>query len=867
MVLRIHPICWILIAFLLSACSPTTEAPSGAQTKSTKGSTLALKLDDSAGQPISGINSTTSGTLTATITDPSRKGMVGLAVTFKTELGRLNPASGTALTNADGRASVQLIAGDTAGAGVAAATVIVDGEALSTSLNYSVSASATAAGANIALALVDTSGNEISTIRADAPGVARATLTDAAGRGLAGAVVAFETALVSLNPESGTVLTDANGVATVDMIAKDKTGAATISATATVGAARPTALKAYEVSPPSIRLGSGSNPFQNRVLGFGVQPLAAGATTSVTVNVVDAAGNPFTTPIVIRFSSDCVVAARSTIDASATTVNGQATVTYAATGCEGVDRVVATANFGGSTFTASGDLTVTADTAASIEFVSTVPTTIALKGAGTGTVPETAVVTFRVKSSQGRPLANQLVNFTLDTSVGGMALAPTSQSTNSKGDVSTTVQAGTVATSVRVTATLTNSSVRTQSGQLSVSTGMPDQDSFTLALSTFNPEALRYPGETVTVTAFLADHFNNPVPDGTTVSFMTEGGEIEPACITAKGVCSVAWRSQDPAPVDHRATILATAVGEESFRDEDGDGFFGNADGDAYADNGNGQYDEPFADTNANGRFDEPFVDTNLSVTYDFGELFVDHNRNGRYDGNGTNPAGETAYTDLNGNGVYDGAGTLAAGEAFTDLDANSAFTPPGFVDLPEAFLDQNENGVRDSGEPYVDFDRSGSYGARNGNYSGVLCRHTSACAPQHSINVRAETILVMSDSFAHLVVQDATSSVVYGSIHPSVGSSVALNIAPGGSATLRISAMDRAGQVLPAGTVIVTTTTAGTIAGDTQFTVPNTATPISQFSVLVSDDDAAVASQGVITVTVTTPKGNKTTLGINIAI
>jgi len=53
------------------------------------------------------------GTLTATITDPSRKGVAGLTVTFKTELGRLNPSSGTALTDGDGRASVQLLAGET----------------------------------------------------------------------------------------------------------------------------------------------------------------------------------------------------------------------------------------------------------------------------------------------------------------------------------------------------------------------------------------------------------------------------------------------------------------------------------------------------------------------------------------------------------------------------------------------------------------------------------------------------------------------------------------------------------------------------------------------------------------------------------
>ena len=851
---------------LLSACGPASQTQTGAKTVSAKGSTLSLKLEDAGGQAITGVSSAVNGTLTATITDQSRKGVAGLAVTFKTELGRLNPSSGTALTDADGRASVQLLAGETAGAGVVVATVTVDAEALSTSLSYGVSASATTAGATIALTLVDANGTEISTIRADSPGIARATLTDATGHGVAGAVVAFETTLAVLNPESGTVLTDANGVAAVDMIAKDKTGAATISATATVGSNRPTALKAYAVSPPAIRVGSGS-PFQNRVLSFGVHPLAAGATTSVSVNVVDVLGNPFATPIVIRFTSDCVAASRSSIDATATTANGQATVTYAATGCEGSDHVVATANFGGSTFTASGDITVVSDTPASIEFVSATPAMIGLKGAGTSSIPETAVVTFRVKSSQGRPLANQLVSFSLDTAVGGIALAPTSQSTNSAGDVSTVVQAGTVATPVRVTATLANTAVSTQSSQLAVSTGVPDQDSFTLAVSRRNPEALLYSGEEVTVTAFLADHFNNPVPDGTAVSFMTEGGAIEPSCVTLKGKCSVLWRSQNPFPVDHRSTILATAVGTESFRDEDGDGYFSNADGDAYSDNGNGQFDEPFTDTNANGIFDEPFVDANLNGVYEFGERFVDYNRNGLYDGNGNNPAGELVFNDVNGNGRYDGAGNLAAGESFTDLNSNGVFTPPGFVDLPEAFLDENENGVRDSGEPYVDFDRNGSYGGRDGKYNGVLCAHTSACSAQHSINVRAQTILVMSDSFAHVVVQNAAASAVYASNHPSVAAGPALIVAPGGNATLRISVLDRAGQILPVGTTIAVTTTVGVLTGDIQFTVPDSSIPTPPLSVVITDDDSAVNGPARVTITVTTPKGNVTTLPMDLTI
>ncbi|MFW8341613.1 hypothetical protein ACOICY_29205, partial [Klebsiella pneumoniae] len=70
--------------------------------------------------------------------------------------------------------------------------------------------------------------------------------------------------------------------------------------------------------------------------------------------------------------------------------------------------------------------------------------------------------------------------------------------------------------------------ISSQSSVLVISTGKPDQDSFSLSAETLNAEGWDVDGTAVKVTARLADAFNNPVPDGTAVYFTTEGGAITP---------------------------------------------------------------------------------------------------------------------------------------------------------------------------------------------------------------------------------------------------------------------------------------------------------------------------------------------------
>jgi hypothetical protein len=178
--------------------------------------------------------------------------------------------------------------------------------------------------------------------------------------------------------------------------------------------------------------------------------------------------------------------------------------------------------------------------------------------------------------------------------------------------------------------------ISTQSSQLIVSTGIPQQNSFSLSVACQNVEAWAIDGVSVAVTARLSDRFNNPVPDGTAVSFHTEGGQIAASCQTTttngNSGCFVNWTSQNPRPPKWaslplcalpavagtcdrpgRSSLLAIAIGEESFTDLHGDGTFDKGD--------------PFVDVG------ERFEDDNENGAWDPGEYFYDFNHNGIHDG------------------------------------------------------------------------------------------------------------------------------------------------------------------------------------------------------------------------------------------
>lgn len=258
----------------------------------------------------------------------------------------------------------------------------------------------------------------------------------------------------------------------------------------------------------------------------------------------------------------------------------------------------------------------------SLQFVSASPEILSLKGTGGVGFGETSQVVFKVVDINGNPIEGTSVDFSLSSYVGGLYLSRESTTSDVNGLVSTTVNSGTIATPIRVLAEITLESgekIAIQSDLLTVTTGIPDQNSFSISTDTFAPEAWRTDGVTSTITVRLGDRFNNPVPDGTVINFTAEGGLIDSTCQTSNSVCSVTWSSQEPRPQDHRVTILAHAIGHESYYDKNGSGVFD--DGDAFDD-----LPEAYRDDDENAVFDP-----NASGVISQDEKYIDYDLSGNY--------------------------------------------------------------------------------------------------------------------------------------------------------------------------------------------------------------------------------------------
>jgi hypothetical protein len=650
-------------AMLLAACggsstslrdsvSGSTTGTTGTSTTGTTGTTgtttpTVTAASLTATSSVSSIPS--DGSATATITVLARNAsndlISGVAVSFAASSGGIAVTQAT--TDATGAATATLsTAGDSA-----ARTIVVTATASGLTATVNVQVAATSAAATSAVASLTTSSSIASLL---SNGTTTATISalakDGANNALAGVPVTFSATSGSLQVTLGT--TDATGTATATLTTGGDSTARTITVTAKSASLSATVnvpVVAAAATPVySMGNGTGSS-FAKGVIALGEPSIGAGGATGFTITIVDQTNTLYTAgPVTISLSSPCIASGQAQILASGsttavtslTTSTGSVSGTYVAAGCSGTDAITASATVSSQLLSATGTETVAAASVGSIQFESATPTTIGLKGTG---LSETSTVIFKVTDSTGAPKPGVTVTFAPDTVVGGIALSPASAISAADGTVQTVVSSGTVHTVVRVTASIATPALSTESSQLTVTTGLPASSGFSISVGSPsynsaiaacpNVESYGTDGVIVPVTVFLADRYNNPVPDGTAVAFTTNGGHIDGSCLTGtangtytpvkgEGSCTVSWTSANPRPMttdsppvlaNGRATILATAVGEESFTDVNGSGFY--QAGDSFSHLG------------------EPFLSANESTTYVSGDYFLDYNHNGQYDG------------------------------------------------------------------------------------------------------------------------------------------------------------------------------------------------------------------------------------------
>ena len=648
-------------------------------------------------------------------------------------------------------------------------------------------------------------------ISAASPATVTATLTDGKGQPVAGQVVAFTVVRGLAKTSIPTALTDAAGKAVVVLspTSSSTAGADEVVATASLAGTTLQSSKGFQIQATNVTLSAFTSA---------VPSLGAYGQTTLTITIVGASVG---SPVNVAVTSSCVSLGKATVSPlTFTATSASVDLQYKDGGCGAVqaeDKLQA--SIVGAASSVQLTLPIAVPSASSLAFISAVPEVIYIKGSG---FTETSTLTFEVRDGAGNTLPNRSVVLSLLTRSGGVTMeggtADVTQVSDAAGRVSVRVNSGTVPTPVRVSATLGgNTSIATVSSNLSVAVGLPSQLNFSLSQTSRNIEGFNIDGTVNAYNVIASDRNGNPVPAGTSINFVTEGGQVEPIkqIQLALGLAraSAQFVSADPRPEDGRITVTAYALGEESFIDQ----------------NGNNVYDAG-----------EPFQD--------LGNVFKDRLFDGAYD------ASVDEYIPTNIANVSACVPASAASGATATTNALLAFN----ASIPSMAGSTCDGVWSGAGKVYVRRATEtvlSTSAARPlwGNVSGL-----GAACPKISLQIGPSIATVasfasVSGETYYLGGRDGVLSFIVGDA----------NSFPPGSPSRASGAVGRLNPMAAGTTIVATSPTTGvklTVGGSP---VGNT-TEASTAVVGVSFSPEA-PSTGVVFVTFTSPSGLGTTLGINV--
>ncbi|WP_153913716.1 invasin [Shewanella sp. TC10] len=844
---------------------------------------LVVLLVDSGGNQTNFVSQEFPGRAQVFLNDSDGAPLVNKVITFSSTLGDFLPNSGTALTDTSGKAEILITAGTIEGAATLTASFgsseasigfetagdDIDPVAAEPSITFDIYDCNDAASFDKSLKNFEvcTITDNITNQR---PGILGAVVTlEGSNQPLKQVLVSAGTTLGAISPASATAITDADGKAILDLYSDGAVGAGEVS----LKVKQVTSSKAFEIGRVDIDLEV------TTYIGTGTIP--AGGSTVIEVTVLDPDGNIETTqPFTLEFSSQCMSAGNALIDSPVVTNAGKGFATYRSINCQGTDTITVSAITGASTVTSTTDVSIDTIEVGAIQFIEASPTKLAIKGSGglaeAGARSETSQVSFKLLNEIGQAAASQRVCFELSTELGGMVLSPAPIAedfencpnmpkvgdaeypsditeankyavayTDANGDVSVTVRSGYVATPVKVFAVWQDESdptslpVSNVSDSLTVTTGLSDYNSFSLSASVLNVEGWNHDGETSTVTIRAADHFNNPVPEGTVVHFRTEGGNIgqgdlEGSCTTVSntGTCSVTWTSSNPRPFDDTTVVCPVTFNGSSLPPCTGATMAGYTDG-------------------SSSIIPEPRPGRSTITAY---------------------AIGEESFVDLNGNGLFD------TGEDWTDLS--------------EAFFDHNEDGsYRDSvitplplgaiEEEFIDYNNDQTFNLADGLYTGLLCAagSESSCSQtginntQSQLNVFRNMPIVMSGSvpYGRLVdIDDAgnitpVTDIDLRSVFDTSVPPVDIGLS---SKTIYLFVSDVNNNTLANGTTITAQTENGDLAtATTSYTIGNNTSnkPLLYAFTVSRESSANQKTSGLLSITVQTLFGDAVTYTVSV--
>ncbi|CAD5372594.1 exported hypothetical protein [Rubrivivax sp. A210] len=538
-------------------------------------------------------------TATATALDANRNAVAGVPISIRVDSNAIATPSGT-VSGSGGSLTAGIGIGSDSS--LRTITVTATSGSLTRTASLLVQSGTTAAGqASLALAL------DKSSISSAAPATVTVTLRDARGALMAGQVISFAVVRGLAATNVATALTRSDGTAVAFLAPASSTGAGAdeVTATVTVGGSTLTAVQGFTVQATNVAISSFTSAVAN---------LGAYGQTSLTVGL---SGASIGSPVQVTVSSSCVTAGKAALSPTkfgATTAS--VTLQYRDIGCGAIQASdVIQVVIDGSASAQTLSLPIASPAVSSMAFISSTPEQIFVKGSG---FTEASLVVFEVRDANGSPIPNVSVALKLLTLTGGVTMeggtADLVRASDAQGRVTLRVNSGTQPTPVRISATIVNTAISTVSSNLSVAVGLPSQLNFSMSQTTRNIEGYNIDGTANAYQIIAADRSGNPVPVGTSINFVTEGGQIEAIKQTqlAGGLArtSANFVSAEPRPADGRVTVTAYALGEESFIDL----------------NGNNIYDGP-------GTAD-PLVPAGGEPFQDLGNIFKDRSANGKFDAN-----------------------------------------------------------------------------------------------------------------------------------------------------------------------------------------------------------------------------------------
>lgn len=412
--------------------------------------------------------------------------------------------------------------------------------------------------------------NEVTNFIAAAGATAKVKVTDTSGNPISGALVTFSGTGIVFGTTNSAVLSNAEGEATISVKPEDvnANGANQITAKADFNGVSGTTKQ-----PTYFNLQAANIDLANMVAAS--TALESGASTNITLKTQDATSKVNQNNVTVNFAATCGTFEPATVVSSN---QGDVTTAYKSIGtdgklCEGVQTITAS----GSNIPAKTvQVSIAAVEADTLVYSTSNAVNLGIKSSGSSASGQIEFTLF----ANSTPAANKDVNIELVRAPNDLSFvalgnrAIKTVKSDPTGKVVVTLYPGNIPGPVEVKATLaSNANVSASSTNVSVSTGRVTQTGLSLSVSK-NSMQNAIDGDTAEITARMVDRTGNPVPDGTVISFVAEGGSITPNCSSISGVCKVTLSTQNPRPLDNRVTVLAYVEGDKSFLDKNGDNLY-----------------------------------------------------------------------------------------------------------------------------------------------------------------------------------------------------------------------------------------------------------------------------------------------------